>query len=501
MSHSLYRKLNDRFGTPVDPMTRRRFLAVSAAAGMATMASCASRGTALPAGTKRVVVIGAGFSGLMCAHELKACGYDVYVIDARKRVGGRVVTYRDWVPGRHVEGGGELIGSNHPTWAACKERFKLEYMDVGGAEEVPVSLGGVRLSDADLKAIYEEINPAYEALNKDADGIPEDAPWTAKDAAKLDARTMSDFFADLVRGGMSVRGIQMLRASFEGDNGVAAAKQSYLGMLTQVKGGGGDKYWTESEVYRCAQGNQSLAEALAKGIGTERIKLDLPVKAIKDRGDRMLVATADNRLIECDDVVLTAAPSAWELIEFNGLMPAALRPQMGTNLKYVQPLAGDPWKDGRSPDVITDGIISESWESCDGQPAGSGKSGEPATALACFSGGPAAEKVRARTGESLHRGYREELTKLFLGLKANLPTTGNEPRYMDWPGDQWTRGGYSFPAPGQVTTVGPMMEKAYGGLHIGGEHACYKFVGYMEGALSSGAAVALRIAKRDGRAM
>jgi monoamine oxidase len=34
-------------------------------------------------------------------------------------------------------------------------------------------------------------------------------------------------------------------------------------------------------------------------------------------------------------------------------------------------------------------------------------------------------------------------------------------------------------------------------LHFAGEHACYKFVGYMEGALNSGVAVAKRIAARD----
>jgi monoamine oxidase len=69
---------------------------------------------------------------------------------------------------------------------------------------------------------------------------------------------------------------------------------------------------------------------------------------------------------------------------------------------------------------------------------------------------------------------------------------------MDWPGDPWTLAGYSFPAPGQVTTVGPLLRKGVGNLHFCGEHTSYKFVGYMEGALNSGAALAKRIALRDG---
>jgi monoamine oxidase len=69
---------------------------------------------------------------------------------------------------------------------------------------------------------------------------------------------------------------------------------------------------------------------------------------------------------------------------------------------------------------------------------------------------------------------------------------------MDWPGDPWTLAGYCFPAPGEVTRTGPTLRNGRGRLHFAGEHACFKFVGYMEGGLSSGAELAKRIAVRDG---
>jgi hypothetical protein len=68
---------------------------------------------------------------------------------------------------------------------------------------------------------------------------------------------------------------------------------------------------------------------------------------------------------------------------------------------------------------------------------------------------------------------------------------------MDWPADAWTMAGYSFPAPGQVTTNGPTLRAGLGHLHFAGEHTCYKFVGYMEGGLNSGASLARRLAARD----
>ena len=63
----------------------------------------------------------------------------------------------------------------------------------------------------------------------------------------------------------------------------------------------------------------------------------------------------------------------------------------------------------------------------------------------------------------------------------------------------WTKASYSFAAPGEVTTMGPILHKGIEDrLHFAGEHACYKFAGYMEGALTSGLAVARRLALRDG---
>jgi monoamine oxidase len=40
----------------------------------------------------KIVVIGAGISGITAARELKALGYDVSIVEARDRIGGRIHT-------------------------------------------------------------------------------------------------------------------------------------------------------------------------------------------------------------------------------------------------------------------------------------------------------------------------------------------------------------------------------------------------------------------------
>ena len=121
----------------------------------------------------RVVVIGAGFSGLAAAYELTKAGYDVTVVEARNRVGGRVISFSDIVPGKNVEGGGELIGSNHPAWVGYAKQFKLQFLDVGEEDaEFPIVLNGKRLSSEESEKLWEEMEAAFAPLLVDA------AKWT-----------------------------------------------------------------------------------------------------------------------------------------------------------------------------------------------------------------------------------------------------------------------------------------------------------------------------------
>lgn len=490
MSRSLFARLARMHGPRIDPVTRRQFLGASLAASAGLLVSCstprARAGRARPsAGT--VVVVGGGFAGLACAHELISAGYTVTVLEARRRVGGRVLSFGDFVPAKVVEGGAELIGSNHPLWVAYADRFGLEFLDVTEAEdaEFPIILGGRRLTRAESESLYEEMSAALSLMNGDAALVDADEPWLTPDAAALDARATKAWVEALDCSPLCRLG---LLVQFAADNGQDVARQSYLGNLAQVKGGGVEKYWTESEVYRCRSGNQELARRLAGEIGTQRLSIGTPVQTI-DMTDRPRVTTRDGQAFECDDVVLAVPPSVWERIDIRPALPEPLRPQMGTNVKYLAHVGSRFWREaGVAPDSLTDGDLSMTWEGTDNQP------GEKGACLTCFSGGPAAEVCRARESTARTAAYHREIESIYPGFRAQFRAD----RFMDWPGDEWTRTGYSFPAPGEVTTVGPLLRRGVGRLHFAGEQSCYAFVGYMEGALQSGAGLARRLSERDG---
>lgn len=487
MARSLFARLHQKYGPKSDAVSRREMLKLTLASSAGLLLSDFSFAQDKKAG-KRVVVIGAGFAGLACAYELKAAGYDVTVVEARERIGGRVLTLTDLVKGKTVEGGGELIGSNHPTWVSYAEKFKLEFLDVSEEEDLDFAffIGGKRIGGEDGKKLYEEMQAALGKMNDDAKKVDIEEPWKSPDADKLDARSTADWIArcevsDLTKKAMLIE--------MTANNGQPPEKQSYLGNLAQVAGGGIEKYWTDSEVYRCKGGNSSLANKLADEFGRGRINLKLAVNDIRPKGDGMVVTCSDRRTIECDDVVVAVPPSVWSKIKFDPDLPGALKPQMGLNTKYISALKNRFWsKDKLSQYAYTDGVIQMTWECTDAQ----GEEGE--VAMNAFNGGPQSETVLGWSKETRDEKFKAEFEKIYPGFTENWLKA----RFMDWPKDSWAMASYSFPAPGEVTKVGPLLRKGLGHIHFAGEHTCYKFVGYMEGGLNSGVSLAKRLAVRDG---
>ncbi len=75
---------------------------------------------------KRVIVIGAGISGLVSAHELSRAGHDVTILEARDRVGGRIYTMRTpFTDGCFAEAGASRIPPDHNLTLAYADYFGL----------------------------------------------------------------------------------------------------------------------------------------------------------------------------------------------------------------------------------------------------------------------------------------------------------------------------------------------------------------------------------------
>ncbi len=478
---SIYARLHQRFGSKSDGgLTRREMIQRSLAAAAGVLLS--DRLAAFPQRSgPRVVVIGAGFSGLAAAYELSHAGADVVVLEARNRVGGRVLSFKDLVPGGNVEGGGELIGSNHPVWLRYKDRFRLGFLDVTDSDqEAPIVLDGRRLTAPQSEQLWEEMSTTLSRLDVEAARVTDPfSAWETPGAGELDRRTLRAWIDAVDASPMCRAGIETQMAS---DNGVRTAWQSYLGNLAMIKGHGLEKFWTETEVFRCGGGNQQLATALAVAVGTDRVRTRTTVTAIDVQDTGARVTTAGGRTFDADHVVLAVPPPVWNRIGMSPTLPAALVPQMGTNVKFLMALK-DRHAWDRTGDAMTDGPVNMTWEATQGQKVAG-------AAMVAFSGGASADECRGWSAAERNDRYLAALQQTYPGIRASFVKA----RFMDWPSDPWVKASYSFPAPGQVTTMGPLMQQPIGGrLHLAGEHTCYAFVGYMEGALQAGVRVAARI--------
>jgi monoamine oxidase len=108
-------------------LSRRQLLgAAGSAAAVTVLAACSTSSRPEAATKQKIVVVGGGLSGLTAALALRASGWDVTVLEARNRVGGRVHTlHSPFTDGLHVEAGGESIDDNHVQIQAMARKYGL----------------------------------------------------------------------------------------------------------------------------------------------------------------------------------------------------------------------------------------------------------------------------------------------------------------------------------------------------------------------------------------
>lgn len=440
----------------------------------------------------KVIVVGGGFAGLSAAWFLRAAGFAPTVLEASDHVGGRVRTSYDFLPGRAIEFGAELVGWNHVLWLGFAKLFGLGFSmltddgDFGQAGlSAPLQVNGEVLSDWDATRVYEELDRAVEQLIEPARLVKPYRPWDSIDAKRLDMMSLAEW---IDAQGLTSAGNRAVKTLFANDNVVDPAQQSLLGMLSQVAGGGGRRFDADTEVMRCSTGNQSLAFRLRDNLVTAGVPVltGHPVTAIRvnERGVSVTAAGATHR---ADYVVLAAPPASWHRMRLP-FDTADYDLSWGPAVKFFSRLRRRVWlESGHAPTAVSD-VVGETWEGTDNQIGAP----DDDVVLSLFAGGWSAEaamaqRVDPKTGLPDPRSwYRPRLDALFPGYAEARRAAGGT-HFQAWPLVPYVDCGYTSPAPGELTTKGKALSEPVGGrLVFAGEHACPAFIGYMEGALESG---------------
>src|SRR6476620_6093054 len=103
-----------------------------------------------------VAIVGAGLAGLVAARRLVAAGQQVVVVEARDRVGGRLLN-EEIGDGKVVEVGGQWIGPTQDRIAALAAELGVATFPTYDAGREVMEMGGKRTTYSDFERVRPEL--------------------------------------------------------------------------------------------------------------------------------------------------------------------------------------------------------------------------------------------------------------------------------------------------------------------------------------------------------
>jgi monoamine oxidase len=482
----------------IDRRAFLRALAGAAALPLATRrpAAALARGGR---GSGRVVVLGAGVAGLGAAYNLMQRGYDVTVLEAQERPGGRVQTARDGLRhGAHAELGAVRITDVND--------YTLRYVKEFGLELIPYDTGtrafhlrGNRFLapppgepwplpglDPDEQPDPSVRFPQYveSGMRKLGDVSDPGWPGSVSTARELDRTTIDGY---IEAHGAS----RAWRDWFYAQNGRIARVNAAAGFAVE-------SLQDFERVWSIKGGNDRLPYAFAAALGrrvrygTEVVRIAQDPRGVtvgfRDRGgqhqlraDRCVCALpfAPLRRVELD---AGFSPDKLAAIGRLAYMPAA-RCHFQTRSRFWE---RDPLgRLGGLDLVATDTMAGRVWNTSSQQP-------DPALGMVHAYMFDTEALEFASHGDRRVVAMRRLFRELLPGIRGQI--TGVV--HKAWQEDPWAGGGWGWTPPGDLHWMVPAMRRPEGRVHFAGEHTSL-WIAWINGALESAERVVGEILHAD----
>ncbi|UVK40194.1 flavin monoamine oxidase family protein [Mesorhizobium sp. AR10] len=415
--------------------------------------------------TTDVVIVGAGFTGLSAALELKKAGIDFLLLEARDRVGGRVESRHNRL-GERIDSGGQFLCEDMPELMAlvhARGKTLVEAHIEGEFVAQP------QMSGMQAERTYLASMAIRDRMNMIAPDDPAIAGLTV--AAWLDGQNDAD----------EVKAV--FRSMIEGLWCQALEKMPLWHLIDN------DRRITNevSELqYFVRETMHSLADDLARDLG-DRVRLNVPVTAIEHGPGGVRVASVAGA-IEAQTVLIAVPPMMASKLDFAPPLPMPLRSAL------------DVWESGAVIKVLVrygkafwrarglSGMVM--WRDLPGLFACDVSKDDDHAALVVFVGGPLALRWRDLGDAAL----RAELTARLAEALGTEAAGILDLSYRDWTHDRWSGGAYSDLIT-DVTAVDaePTILAGSPPMYFAASELSPSFPGYIEGAIVAGRFAARRI--------
>jgi len=468
----------------------------------------------------KVVIVGAGLSGLKAAKELikekGAANVEIEVYESGDRVGGRVFSHRFANSDAYVEFGATFVNKDHQTLIAEVKDSGLFLQKLPGKENRKFTyiINGKVYS---AHEIFSLCRPYLEAMKKDQTHYEQSVEkFGVADRSVYATKTVEEYLTEL-SAKISTEGnhfdlLKKVISSTLADELAQpieklTVQHLFMQMGIDLEKESFDPFIDSDEALKIKGGNQLVADKMADYIRQQGGKIyfshELLAVDQTENGKSLTLSfkNGENKIINVatDFTVLTPTPKVLaNNVKFNSLQIDELlakqninRP-IGSTTKIVFEYKEAFWRN-LSVDPRTIGEYFQLWDSSEFSNHGHG----PFT-LTAYLNNQASREYDESGRSAMGKKVLNEMKVLFPQIEENLVAIHET---VDWQRHPHFGGSYSGAIVEETESSAIEISPHVGKIYFAGEVWDNKYAGFMEGAMRTGGRVAREISKRSGETL